>query len=207
MPLHDIFEKNHCRIGLWDISESPEELMHLVSLSNEEKIALENFKGAKRRAQWLAVRALLPLVSKEEFCSITYDGLGKPILNDHQAISISHSGNMVAIQLCASDFCGVDIQKFSEKMSRLASKFINDQEYSFIPQEQCLEYYNLIWTMKEAIFKNFGSDLEFKGQIEISSFEMNATGSTTARVVHRNKTYSIGLEWQRIGEYFLTYLC
>lgn len=207
MPLHDIIEKNHCRIGLWDISESQEELMHLVSLSKEEKITLENFKGAKRRAQWLAVRALLPLIADAETCSVDYDELGKPFLNQQQAISISHSENMVAIQLCFSDFCGVDIQKFSEKMSRLASKFINEKENTFIPQEHCLEYYNLIWTMKEAIFKNFGSDLEFKRQIEISSFEMNAAGSTTARVVHHNKIYSIGLEWRRIGEYFLTYLC
>ncbi len=207
MPLLDIIEKSQCRIGLWDISESPEELLQLVLLTEEEKKVFDNFKGAKRRSQWLAVRALLPQIAGADFCFVTYDALGKPFLNQHQLISISHSENMVAIQLSQSEMCGIDVQKVSGKMSRLAFKFINDQEFSFIPQEQSLQYYNLIWTMKEAIFKHFGSNLEFREQIMIDKFEMNISGSTSARVIHQNFHYSIGLEWRRIGEYFLTYLC
>lgn len=162
----------------------------------------------KRQLQWLAVRALLPLLNSSLSRPIGYDPLGKPSIDSPgDQISISHSGKLVAIQISAQHFCGIDVQEYSTKMERLASKFINEDEWAFIPKSQALDYLNLIWTMKEAVFKHFGSDLEFKRQIFIQPFDIENESMGKAVVKKNRETFEIGLAWRRIDEYFLTYLC
>lgn len=162
----------------------------------------------KRKTQWLAVRVLLPILNSSLSRPIGYDPLGKPSIDSPgDQISISHSGKLVAIQISANHYCGIDVQEYSMKMERLASKFINEAESDFIPKKQELDYFNLIWTMKEAVFKNFGTELEFKRQIVIQPFDILNDKKGKAMVEKDNERFEIGLAWRRIGEYFLTYLC
>lgn len=166
-------------------------------------------KSEKRRSQWLAVRALLSSLSnsKETLTTVCYDEIGKPFLNsENELISISHSEKMAAVQISSKKICGIDIQRLSPKMERLAPKFINEQEAAFIPKDLSLDYLNLIWTMKEAVFKHFGSNLEFK-RITVEPFDIHHKTNAFANVEHENKSYRIHLEWRRIEDYFLTYLC
>lgn len=208
MPLREIIEAPHSRVGLWEIRESTETLLGIVKLSDEEKAKYETMTSEKRRLQWLAVRALLPLLNSSLSRPIGYDPLGKPAIDSPgDQISISHSGKLVAIQISADHFCGVDIQEYSNKMERLASKFINEDEWAFIPKPQSLDYLNLIWTMKEAVFKHFGSNLEFKRQIFVQPFDIALDNEAVAVVKKGTENIKIGLAWRRIGEYFLTYLC
>lgn len=92
-------------------------------------------------------------------------------------------------------------------MERLAPKFVNRDETAFIPPDQNLDYLNLIWTMKEAVFKHFGSALEFKRQIHIQPFDIHSSNRTSAIVLHEDGRHRIALEWKRVDDYFLTYLC
>ena len=113
---------------------------------------------------------------------------------------------MVAVQLSTGKYCGIDIQTISQKIERLAEKFIHPKEYAFIPADKKIEYLNLIWTMKEAVFKHFGSDLEFRRQIRIQPFVLDRENSGTALVETLNSKHEVGLKWVRIDDYFLTYL-
>lgn len=208
MPIKTIINLPKSRIGLWHIRETPDELLKLVRLSEAELVSLENMTSIKRRTQWLAVRALLRKMNEPEEHEVDYNEHGKPILpNRPEQISISHSEEMVAVQLSASRYCGVDVQKWSSRMERLAPKFVNRDETAFIPPDQKLDYLNLIWTMKEAVFKHFGSALEFKRQIHIQPFDIKTSNKASAIVLHGDGRHRIALEWKRVGEYFLTYLC
>lgn len=179
-----------------------------MRLSPAELVSLEKMTSLKRQTQWLAVRALLRQMNEPEEHAVDYNEHGKPILQDRpEQISISHSEKMVAIQLSTSRYCGVDVQKWSDRMERLAPKFVNRDETAFIPIEQNLDYLNLIWTMKEAVFKHFGSALEFKRQIHIQPFDIHETNRAAAIVLHEDGRHRIALEWKQVDDYFLTYLC
>ncbi len=163
-------------------------------------------RSKKRRSQWLAVRALLKELPHSD-CEIRYNHLGKPALvNNNCQLSITHSGALVAVQLTTGKYCGIDVQAISPKIERLAEKFIHPKESAFIPTEEKVEYLNLIWTMKEAVFKHFGSDLEFRRQIRIQPFVLESENVGTALVKTADTKHVIGLKWMRIEDYFLTYL-
>ncbi len=167
----------------------------------------QNFTSVKRKMQWLAVRVLLAELLRGGAATLRYDLNGKPEIGGNQKISISHSGDMAAIQISNGTYCGIDVQRISDKMPRLAPKFINAQEAAFIPTDRANEYYNLIWTLKEAIFKNFGTSVEFKRQIIIQPFSLDQHEPIEAEVDHHETAHYMSLEWQRIGDYFLSYLC
>lgn len=181
----------------------------MVDLSSEELVKYNGMTSEKRREQWLAVRALLPLMAGKRSRPIGYDDLGKPHLHpSEERISVTHSGKMVAIQLSAQkQYCGIDIQEYSEKIDRLAHKFVHPGEAKFIAANREKEYLNLIWTMKEAVFKHFGTEVEFKSQIRIEAFDLHRDQLGVARVERNGKTHTIQLAWRRIDQYFLSYLC
>lgn len=161
----------------------------------------------KRRLQWLAVRALIRAIRPRTPFEVHYDANGKPFLPDQsQKLSITHSGKLAAIQLSSSGHCGIDVQQISEKVERIAPKFVREDEMEFIPGDRKLEYLNLIWTMKEAVFKHFGTNVEFKRQIKILPFSISDNFTATAQVNTPPESASFGLKWLRVDDYFLTYL-
>lgn len=66
------------------------------------------------------------------------------------AISISHCRTAACIALGdkAHSF-GIDIEDYSDRLSRVAGKFINDREKTFITPDMLL----CAWTIKEAAYK------------------------------------------------------
>lgn len=209
MALVEIIENSRYRVGLWSITETPSELLSLAALSKAEQALLEKMATEKRRRQWLAVRVLLQTMDHTARQHLCYTADGKPLLGDLPAkVSISHSGDMAAVQLSAGDgYCGIDIQAGSHKIERLAEKFAHADELAFIPPAQNSEGLNLIWTMKEAVFKHYGSGLAFKDQIRIAPFDLHTPGVVQAWVERDNQKHALRLHWRRINEYFLSYLC
>ncbi len=182
--------------------------MKTVRLSEEERTRLSGFKTPKRSLQWMATRCLLQSIEPDSSSLIVYNHLGKPHLaNDNRLISLSHSDRYAAVQLCHSGYCGVDIQQREERMTRLADKFLHREEYDFINNEHRLLYLNLIWTMKEAIFKHFGSGLAFGAQILIHPFDIMLYTEVFATVLHSGKEHIMALRWHEIGNCYLAYLC
>lgn len=182
--------------------------MEKVRLSEEERTRLSGFKTPKRSLQWMATRCLLQNVASDSSPLIAYNELGKPHLaNDNRLISLSHTDRYAAVQLCHSGYCGVDIQQREERMTRLADKFLHREEYDFVNNEHRLLYLNLIWTMKEAIFKHFGSDLAFGAQIHIHPFDITLDNEAVTTVLHSGKKHRITLRWHEISNCYLAYLC
>lgn len=207
MPLTEIIDRPHFRTGWWTITETTDDLYNKVSLTADEEKVFSNFSSEKRKSQWLAVRALLAELIKNGDIHLFYDDNGKPMLNNGHKISISHSDEIAAIQISTGTYCGIDVQRFSDKMPRLAAKFIHQKEAAFIPASQATAYYNLIWTLKEAIFKHFGTSVEFKNQIIIQPFSLAQHLPIHATVEYQKEAHYLILEWRQIGDYFLSYLC
>lgn len=92
---------------------------------------------------------------------IIRDESGAPYFNSETMpfLSISHSGNWFAVQLCEKDKVGVDIQIMKPDIERGMRYFVNKRE------EEVLELtnfnLNLIWAAKEAVYKFKRGNLEF----------------------------------------------
>jgi 4'-phosphopantetheinyl transferase len=160
MPL--FFEKNinpAKKLAVWEITE---DLSFFL-----EKI---NFEGvlpilSKRQLEKACGLFLIDYVSQIEGLHHYFDNdeNGKPYLKKHAiSLSFSHSGNKMA---CLMDFnggdVGVDIEKISDRILRIAPKFTNDKDQS--PFDEELLHYHFIWGAKEVLFKIWSKkEVDFK---------------------------------------------
>ena len=88
MPLLKQYELSGVRVLVWKMTETLEVLQGMVSSSLVAQ-ACEEFASEKRRAEWLAVRALLSNCLGVDAC-VVYDAAGKPSLEGFDGeISIS----------------------------------------------------------------------------------------------------------------------
>ena len=122
MPL--LLEKNihsGIRAGVWNITETADELLNLVQLSDAEMLLLGSYKHDLRKRQWLAYRALLKNLLAPESPSIFYDENGKPgLLTGSHQISVSHAGHLAAA-VCSSEMpVGIDVEKITGRIERVA---------------------------------------------------------------------------------------
>lgn len=206
MPVYQIIKNNNSLVGLWHITESEGELRPSARLSENDTKILEQMTSTKRRIQWLAVRNLLQNLLNEK-AQIAYDDYGRPyFIQNHTFISISHSGQFAAVQLSEIKNCGIDVQEISEKMERLYPKFINAAEEAFIRGPFFLEYLNLFWTLKESVFKFYGSQVEFKSEMQVIPFEIANTGTCMILVERAGNQVLHQLEYHKINNYYLSYL-
>lgn len=146
-------------------------------LTGEELQKLHSFALPKRKNEWLAGRICAKVVTACQLqlsqpvhyhkIKIANNESGRPYLQltseyahlRMHDISISHSGDF-AIAICADNFCGVDIQKSSDTLTRVQERYCNSNEFSQLahilgklPENKRL---NLLWTAKEAIRKAIG---------------------------------------------------
>lgn len=137
------------RLYLWRILESLEELLERASLNPQQQASYARITASTRQREWLASK-----VMAREYLgqSINYDESGRPILtNGH--ISISHTGQYVALLFDGHNACGIDIENMSRDSSRLSHRFARAEEltvaHTILPQNPSL----LVWCMKEAMYK------------------------------------------------------
>lgn len=165
------------KIGVWNIEESEDFFRKELSLSSEELELLAAMKG-RRRTEWLSSRHLVHILSKrEKRAAILKDEYGKPYIQDSDYyISFSHSHGKSAV-IASSKTVGIDIQYLVPKITRIAHKFISDEEWQFLDPldlDQQIVDMHVMWGAKESLYKAYGiRSLDFKNHIEIGSFEWN----------------------------------
>lgn len=140
--------------GIWKIEETVEELLNLLPDKEKYREQVEKFTSESRRKEWLAVRVLFYTLTGEvkEIC---YQRNGKPYLADDSArISISHTKGYAAVLISDTWKAGIDIEVYSERVHKIADKFIGEKENPF-DVEKGKETYSLLlfWSAKETIFK------------------------------------------------------
>lgn len=183
MPLLKQYELSGVRVLVWKMTETLEELQGMVSSSLVAQ-ACEEFASEKRRAEWLAVRALLSNCLDVD-ARVVYDAAGKPSLEGFDGeISISHTGGYVAVALSTCGSVGVDIELLSRNVMPVASRFMSVDSLESSHSDERNFVALVHWCAKEALYKivgNLGGN--FKDNISVGAFEPSDEGRVSLALV------------------------
>lgn len=146
------------RVLVWRIEEDYESLLALHPCPDSiDKEVKGRFRSKSRQLEWLAARVLL-CRALGKYVTIMYDDDGAPLLPDaeNMNISISHTlhrqgeqlNGYVAIILSGMHRVGIDIEMISEKVDRVKSRFVREDEHSVSNISNMIH-----WSAKETLFK------------------------------------------------------
>lgn len=174
--------EDRTRIGVWQVTETEEELRALSSIPTDEMEEISYIKSEKLRRQKLAVRALLSEMFEDKVYLSHHDN-GKPYIeNSVTNISISHTEKYVAVILNDNVDVGIDIESLDRDFSAVEKKALSEDEIDDLEDDgKRNEQLAIYWCAKEAIFKKIGQyDVNFAEQIEIERFRPKKDGELEA---------------------------
>ena len=178
MPL--IYHSNILPQGqyaIWQTMESDDFFLSELELYTQEIKEFQTLKS-KKKSEWLSSRHLLHQLSGRNLRGACLkDQYGKPYLegSDH-FISISHTLDFAAV-IASLNPVGIDIQYIVEKIQRISTKFVREDEFQYIPETDRILYFHTIWGAKEAMYKAYGKkELDFKNHMIVSPFVFNSNG-------------------------------
>lgn len=132
-------------------------------------------KSLKRKEEFAAWMLLLErMLGKTP--EIKYDENGKPWLKDDALyISVSHCKEIVCVGLAHFPI-GIDIEPVSDRIVRLAERFMTPKEFEELNSSTDIATNATIcWCGKEAIYKLIGEKaLDFKNAIEIKKYSISS---------------------------------
>lgn len=171
--------------ALWEIEEGYDALMSQLQLDAQDIATVESFKSYQRKLEWLSVRALLNHVLGPK-AKIVYGPERKPYLYDNSYnISISHSNNITAILLSKKRRVGLDLEYQTEKVLRIADKFLTTDELEAIDQQQQIHHLYLHWCGKEALYKICDKkEINFVTNLHIEPFIPEKQGRMYGKVTN-----------------------
>ena len=206
MPLFKTINVNPTtQILIWKVTESFEELRSQVTLKPKTQNRLNGMKSETHQRAFLSVRMLIQELGINDF-DLHYDEFGKPYLDDHRYISITHSHNFAAI-IISDETVGIDMELQRDKIIRIADKFI-DTEFNYLESEPIEEYIKkltIIWGAKEAIFKiRNEKGISFKDHIQTAPFSLTHN-QTQACLLFENLEITFEVNYLEIESFTLVY--
>ncbi len=167
-----------CLIGVWEIVEEIDvlkaELLKGDSINGLDIAEIERHKSLWRQKEWLCTRLLVnQLLGKPT--RIKYDEFRKPHLIDGSYnLSITHSKRFVAVILSKSKRVGIDLEQVSDKIAKIAFKFLGVNELKNLCEKNKILQLYLHWCSKETLYKIYGRrDLDFVQNLKIETFDVN----------------------------------
>lgn len=171
------------KLGIWKIEE--DEIFFL------QKVPLQkNITHPHKRLQHLAGRYLLQYLFPDfPYSEILIADTRKPYLpNEQYHFSVSHCGNYAAAIVSSTHRVGIDIEIPTEKVTRIAHKFIHESEHEWISefsvselqfpvsnstakelQTENRKLQTILWSSKEAIFKWYSiGGVDFKEHMQLN---------------------------------------
>ncbi len=194
------------QIGIWQFSETADELFVQIQLTGLEKAELSKYSYEKRKTEWLAVRVMLRQLIGSDFL-IKYSEFGKPILthSKYKYLSITHAREYAAVFVHESHEVGIDLECISRNYNPIEKRYLSTEEQKKVngnPLLQCL-----YWCAKEAVFKVVPHDgVEFKEEILIQAFDLESEGSFSANFVHKDDQRDFQLSYILLENYGLVWV-
>lgn len=170
------------KLGIWKIEE--EENFFLSSVSPQR-----NVSHPHKKLQHLAGRYLLKFLFPDFPLSlILIADTKKPYLEDEAYhFSISHCGDFAAAIVSKTKRVGVDIEIPTEKILKIAHKFLHPHEQKDIHALQNFERKELLtlyWSSKEAMFKWWAKgNVDFSEMLRLSGSNYNKEGALSGNFV------------------------
>ncbi len=199
-----IEHKDGQRTAAWEIKEDENTLLRAALLTVTDFNIFSLISNPGRRLEWLAVRVLL----KEFYHSapiINYRENGKPgLINHTDKISISHSGKIVGITIHESRNPGIDVEIIHPRIVKIASRYLNEHEKTYLGPSPSIEQLIILWGAKEVLFKVYEQGgISFKDNFRISPFILSSKGSLEGIISTPGDTLTIPMEYMHVGNFIL----
>ncbi|WP_292889709.1 4'-phosphopantetheinyl transferase superfamily protein [Nonlabens sp.] len=205
MPIfQSINNRENTQIFIWKITEPEAFLRADIDLSQNSVNRLSIMSSELHRRGFLSIRHLLKHAGYRDL-DLYYSEDGKPHLNDHKYISITHSFEFTAI--IVSDVpIGIDIEKQRDKIKRIASKFIGYEEEFIASLEDPVKELTVVWGAKESMYKLYGhKGLGFKAHCLVEPFSMQSD-QTLARIVFKDDHLNFDVFFKEVENFMLAYV-
>ena len=190
--IYQKFHNSDASILIWEITESEDDLKKLLSNFSWYEPEFFALKTNKRRLEFLAARVALNLLS-DTIINVAYTSEGKPFCDGTDLqISISHSGNLIAVMTHPTHHVGIDIEVPTDRFLKLYQRFLNKNEQEALFDAGDLRKGQLAWSAKEALYKIIGNEaVNFDKQLEIADFELCNSGSFVGEHTVIGKKYTL----------------
>ena len=198
---------NDSIIAINPIRFSSKNLLNLLGNKDWYTTSIQEKKSETRKQEWLSIRLLLKEILGEEK-EIVYRESGKPVLKDQSYnLSISHTKGYIAIILNKKKSVGIDIERISNRVYNIRSRFLNEKEEINISTQNELTHLLLHWSAKETLFKVLDeNEVDFKTQLHIHPFEpiINKWAQFTASETKTEKEETFVIDYLVTKEYVVT---
>ena len=194
-------------LGLWQMDESPEQLFDLYPHLLPYRSSLDDkYKNDGRKLEFLAIRALMYEMLRVNGASkgllshagdFTHNGQGKPLFRGYH-VSISHTKGYAALILSKKSEVAVDIEYMSDRVERIASKFLRKDE-----RADSLEAKLVHWCAKETVFKLFSEENLLFEEMRVKPFDTMADWACDVENLKSGKTARVDFELAM--DFVLTY--
>ena len=192
--------------GIWEITEDYDTLISKLNLDEQDIATVESFKNHQRKLEWLSVRTLLKeMLGKDS--KIVYGPERKPYLHNNEFnISISHSKNITSILMSKKKRVGIDLEFMTDKILRIADKFLRPEELENINKDMELYHLYLHWCAKEALYKICDKvDINFVTNLNIEPFSPKDNGLMLGTVNNSYMNEKFTLNYFTIKNYSIVW--
>lgn len=190
MPLLDAYQLPDVKalLGIWKVDEPVTFFENKLTLFPQEAEEVKGLKDRKRM-EWFCSRYLLHVLSDRHVRGACLkDAYGKPYLegSDYH-ISMSHSEDRTAV-IASPHRIGIDIQRIVEKITRIAPRFLSENEMSDIDEHDKVNFLHFYWGAKEAMYKIYGKkEVDFKKHLALQAFEKKDFGWKSQGVISKDE--------------------
>ncbi|MFN3488088.1 MAG: 4'-phosphopantetheinyl transferase family protein [Emticicia sp.] len=206
MPV--ILEKkyeNNISLAVWQITESHDELQAMLPSEILTDAELASISHPQKQVEFFCSRLVIRHLATSlgiKYLGIKKDEHGKPYLaGSNWQMSITHTSNYVAAVMHPSEALGMDMEKPSEKMQRIAHKFLSETERT--EAENNIEKLCIYWSAKESLYKLYGKrKVIFNENLYVFPFQKEQNKITgQLKINDLDEEYSIYVE--KIDGYIL----
>ncbi len=201
------------RLAIWKIEESESFFAETVPLQRD-------ITHPHKRLQHLAGRYLLRYLFPDfPYNEILIADTRKPYLaNEAFHFSISHCGDYAAAIVSRNERVGIDMEIPSEKIHRIAHKFVNEEEIKSIYDVRCTMYdtetnekletlLTIIWCAKETMFKWYAlGNVDFKAMLRINLKNIKKVGTLDAFIRTPQQQIPLLINYNFLNSVCLTFI-
>lgn len=209
MPLvHREETEGQTHVYAWKVTEDLSWFSRHLPLSQSDVEDLHAMHP-RRALEWSASRFLLRQYTHVPVpFKCLNDRFGRPYIpGEERQVSISHSHGMVAVALSMHNV-GVDVQVRSDKIWRIADKFVGEAEIRTLQESgQDHRLLHLCWSSKEALFKAYyRGQLDFRRHIFVDlPRHTSETGTLTGAVKKKGVHMRCKIHYRFISDYILVH--
>lgn len=179
-------------LALWQMTESVEQM------PEPAQVDLSAFTSLRRKKEKLTEYLLLKDLTDDDSLVIHHNEDGAPFVDGYY-LSLSHTEGWAAMILSKSHRVGVDIEYVSERVNRVASRFIREDE-----QQESLTERLINWCAKEAVYKFFTEQhLEFH-EMRLLPYLQEKEGNVV--VENLKQQVQVTVSYEVTDDYVLAYL-